>query len=64
MQWQGVFGGSGTDSDEEPPFPKMIDGEAECLLGPFVPTEVDTIEKVLSCPVKQSLVTSSYRCMS
>lgn len=48
MQWQSVFTGGGTDSEDEPPFPKMIDGEDECLLGPFVATEVDTVEKVLA----------------
>ena len=63
MQWQDVFNYSGTESDEEPPFPKMIDGEAECLLGPFVPTEVDTVEEVLSCPAIQKISPSSHPCM-
>ena len=45
MQWQDAYAEAGTDSDEEPPFPKMLDGD-DCMLGPYVPTEIATVQKV------------------
>ena len=34
------------NSDDNDPFPKMLDGEDDSILGPYVATEIATVENV------------------
>ena len=64
MLWQEAYGADGTG--EEDPLPKMIGDEDPALLGPYVPTEIDTLEKVRltpSCPVIALLSQAIWCCL-
>ena len=45
MDWKDSYRDA-ENSDEEDPFPKMLDSDADSILGPYVATELATVEKV------------------
>ena len=44
-EWKQHYDGSDDQADDDP-FPKMVDGDADNILGPYVATETSTVEKV------------------
>ena len=45
MDWKDSYGDA-EDSDEDDPFPKMLDSDVDGILGPYVATELTIVEKV------------------
>ena len=45
MDWRDSYRDA-EDSDEDDPFPKMLESDADSILGPYVATELSTVEKV------------------
>lgn len=46
-EWKQHYDSSDDHADDDP-FPKMLDGEAHNILGPYVATETTTVVKVQS----------------
>ena len=45
MDWKDSYGDA-ANSDEDDPFPKMLDSDVDSILGPYVATELSTVENV------------------
>lgn len=51
MDWKDSYGDP-ENSDDEDPFPKMLESDVDSILGPYVATELDTVQKV-NAPTKE-----------
>lgn len=65
MDWKDSYIGADSDADDDP-FPKMLEDDADNLLGPFVATEVPLVEKVSKGNIHYALARAYIRksCMS
>ena len=57
--WKQRYDGSDDQADDDP-FPKMLDGDAYNILGPYVATETSTVVKVQE--LKLPSIPSCFAC--